>query len=534
MRNGSEGTGEPGGAGAGTGTIGGPGTATGTGRPPRRWAAFRSAGTPRGAATAGLWAVTGLLVVLMLLVIVRLPWDGDLGMHAATVERLRHRLLDPGNPLVDENTQSPYYSPWTVFLGVVARLTGLSVWVVLRIGALISLTLLVTGVRHYVRTLSPHRLAPPLALLCLLFLWGTQVFNWSGFIGFNSLALTVAYPSVFALGAAFHFWALLTRALKGGASGWVVFLALGAMWAVILLSHQFTGVVTTLGALATVVGARAGRLAWLRLAAAAALGAAVLALWPYYDFFALFRVSGLEAIHRPLYQHLFVRFCLVLLGMVALGVRARRDRRDPLVLFFLLGALMFAAGGLSGHYSWGRALPAVLVPAQIAAAVEVAGAARGRLRTAAAGVLAAALAVGAWTQVQTVGYVVGRGALPRAVAAKYTDPWVGYHWITPWVRYGDVVMAKTYPERQIPAYGAYTVAPGYPDFFLPDEGKREAAVRTYFGTGVPRSARLAALRSYGVRWVVQRPSDGGLPSGDRALRWVATGPGGQALYAVVR
>ncbi|MFC3577947.1 hypothetical protein ACFOZ0_32760 [Streptomyces yaanensis] len=471
----------------------------------------------------------------MLLIIVRLPWNGDLGMHAATVERLRHRLLDPGNPLVDENTPSPYYSPWTVFLGVVARLTGLSVWVVLRIGALISLTLLVTGVWRYVRTLSAHPLAPPLALLCVVLLWGTQVFKWSGFLGLNSLALTVAYPSVFALGLAFHFWALLARTLKGEPTGgWIAFLGLGAMWAVILLSHQFTGVVATLGALATVVGARTGRRVWPRLGAGVALGVAVLAVWPYYDFFALLRVGGLEAIHRPLYQDLFARYWLLLVGVLALGVRARRDRRDPLVVFFVLGALVFAAGGLTGHYSWGRTLPAALIPAQIAAAVEVAGAARGPLRNVAAGLLAGALAVGAWTQVQTVGYVTGRDALPSVVAAKYRVPWVGYQWLTPWVRYGDVVMAKTLPARQIPAYGAYTVAPGYPDFFLPDAGRREAAVRTYFGAGVSRGARVAVLRSYGVRWVVQRPSDGGLAGGDRVLRRVTSGPGGQVLYEVVR
>ncbi|MGW5661941.1 hypothetical protein ACWEWG_17840 [Streptomyces sp. NPDC003758] len=499
------------------------------GRPWRPLAAVR---TPQGAVGAALWAVVALLVVLMLLVIVRLPWVGDLGMHAATVERLRHRLLDPGNPLVDENTPSPYYSPWMLFLGVVARVTGLSVWVVLRIGALISLTLLVTGVWRYVRTLSPHRLAPPLALLSLVFLWGTQVFNWSGFIGLNSLALTVAYPSVFALGLAFHFWALLARTLKSE-GGWVAFLGLGALWAVILLSHQFTGVVATLGALATVVGARAGLRTWLRLGAGLVLGAVILALWPYYDFFALFGVGGLEEIHRPLYEQLFPRFCLVLLGVVALGVRARRDRLDPLVLFFVLGVLLFGLGGLTGHYSWGRALPAVLIPAQLAAAVEVAGAARGALRNVAAGVLAAALAVGAWTQIQTVGYVTGRSALPEAVAEKYRDPWVGYHWITPWVRYGDVVMAKTNPARQIPAYGAYTVAPGYPDFFLPDEARRDAAVRTYFATGSSRAERLGVLRKYGVRWVVQRRSDGGLPAGDAALRKVASGPRGQVLYEVV-
>jgi hypothetical protein len=515
------------------GSRGAGGAGGGAGKQPgRSWSPLAAVRTPDGRAGVALWAVVALLVVLMLLVIVRLPWDGDLGMHAATVGRLRHRLLDPGNPLVDENTPSPYYSPWMLFLGVVARVTGLSVWVVLRIGALISLTLLVTGVWRYGRTLSAQRAAPPLALLCLVFLWGTEVFKWSGFLGLNSLALTVAYPSVFALGLVFHFWALLTRTLKTE-GGWVAFLGLGALWAVILLSHQFTGVVGTLGALAVVIGARVGLRIWLRLAAGLALGAVILALWPYYDFFALFGAGSLEEIHRSLYQDLFARFGLVLLGVVALAVRARRDRLDPLVLFFALGVLVFGLGGLTGHYSWGRALPAVLIPAQLAAAVEVAGAARGALRNVAAGVLAAALLVGAWTQIQTVGYVTGRSALPEAVAEKYRDPWVGYHWITPWVRYGDVVMAKTIPSRQIPAYGAYTVAPGYPDFFLPDEARRDAAVRTYFAAGSSRAERLEVLRKYGVRWVVQRRSDGGLPAGDGALRKVASGPGGQVLYEVV-
>jgi alpha-1,6-mannosyltransferase len=93
-------------------------------------------------------------------------------------------------------------------------------------------------------------------------------------------------------------------------------------------------------------------------------------------------------------------------------------------------------------------------------------------------------------------------------------------------------MAKTLPARQIPAYGPYTVAPGYPDFFLPDAGERETAVRRYFGAGASRDDRLAVLRSYGVRWVVQRPSDGGLPVGDPGLRRVVSGPGGQVLYEV--
>ncbi|WP_055417224.1 hypothetical protein [Streptomyces pactum] len=479
--------------------------------------------------TGRLWTtrVAALvLLLLLLLVVVRLPWAGDLGIHAATVERLRHSLLDPGNPLVDADTPSPYYSPWTVLLGCVAKVTGVSVFVVLRLGALVALGVLVTGVWRYVRVLSARPAAPALALLCLLLLWGTAQFAWSGFLGLHSLALTVAYPSVFALGLAFHLWAWLSRP-----SGWGVWLGCGVLWAVILLVHQFSGVVASLGALAVVCAGRAGRTEWGRLGAGSALGAVVLWAWPYYDFFALLGAGdGMDAVHRSLYRDLFGRYWLVLVGVAALGARWWRDRRDVLVLFFVLGAVVFLTGGVSGHWSWGRVLPAALIPAQLAVALEVVEAGRRAVRAAWACVLGAALAVGAWGQVGTLGYVVERGVLPGVVEERYREPWTGYHWITPWVRYGDVVMAKEFPARQIPAYGAYTVAPGYPDFFLPDEGGRVAAVRAFFAEEAVGAVRRGIAREYGVRWGVDR---GDRFRGAEGLRPVARGPGGEVLYEVV-
>ncbi|WP_190112676.1 hypothetical protein [Streptomyces cinnamoneus] len=494
--------------------------------------AFRARLPHRAAAVAVL-----LLTALLLLMVVRLPWSGDLGMHGAVLERLRADLFHPGNPLVDEDTVSPYYSPWAVALALVATVSGWGTFGVLRLAALGGLALLGSGIAAFVRTFSRRRAAVPLGLLCVLLLYGVRLFAWSGVPGLSSLCLTLAYPSTFALGLTFHLWALLRWGLQE-AWGLLGFLGLGMLLAAALLCHQFTGAVAVLGVGALLVGARPGpdRKLWLRMAAGGALAMLVLLCWPYYPFLALLDGGGMDAVHRPLYDFLPERFCLVGLGVVALAIRWWRDRRDPLALLFALGAVIFAAGWLSGHYAWGRVLPAMLLPAQLALAVEVAEAQGAGLRRALPAVTVAALLVGAWMQAGVLSYVLRRDAIPPVLRdAPAFGLWRGLGWAVARVPKGATVMTDDfYALRTLPAYGPYTVAPAYPDLFLPDEKRRRDATRRYFAPATSRAERLGILKEYGVRWVLQKNGGGGLAPDDPALRRAARGPGGLALLEVVR
>ncbi|MFC5722690.1 hypothetical protein ACFP1Z_21195 [Streptomyces gamaensis] len=494
----------------------------------------------RTARTAAHRTVTGaaaLLVALLLAMAVRLPWAGDLGMHAAVLERLRTDLFHPGNPLVAADTPSPYYSPWTVLLAAFATVTGWSTFRVLHLAALVDLAVLVTGVRAFVRTFTRRRAAVPLALLCLFLLYGVRLFAWSGFLGIASLSLTLAYPGVLAFGAAFHFWALLRRALAGR---WPLsaFLGLGLLLACVLLTHPFTGAVAVTGGAAVLLGQRPwpARAVWARAAAGCLPAVAVPLCWPYYPVLTLLGGGGLDAVHRPLYTHLGTKFCLAALGAAALALRARRDKRDPLVLFCALGLAVFTAGGLSGHHAWGRILPAVLVPAQLALALETTDAVARARRTRAvlAPLTAAGLLAGAVAQAGVVTYVLPSAAVPRALRAlPAVAPWPRFSWAARHVARGETVMTDDYRAlRALPAYGPYTVAPAWPDAFLDDEAERRAATRRYFAPATPRAERLGILREFGVRWVLQRDGHGGLPPGDPALRRVERGPGGLALSEV--
>ncbi len=379
-------------------------------------------------------------------------------------------------------------------------------------------------------------------------LYGVGLFAWSGVPGLTSLCLTLSYPSTLALGLALHLWALLRWALTGG-WGLAWFLGLGVLLASVLLIHQFTGAVAALGAVAVVLGARPwpDRGMSARLAAGGLLALVLPLCWPYYSFLALLG-GGLDAIHRPLYGRLAEKFCLVTVGVVALGARWWRDRRDPLVLLFALGLAVFVAGGLSGHWAWGRVLPAVLLPAQIALAVEVAEALEGagsprasgpawpaRLRWALPGAAAVALAVGAWAQAGVLSYVLRPDAVPPGLRqARAVALWPGFGWAAAKVPKGATVMTDDYYAlRTLPAYGPYTVAPAYPDLFLPDEERRRDATRRYFAPAASRAERLGILKEYGVRWVLQKKGGPGLAPDDPWLRKAAEGPRGLALLEVV-
>jgi hypothetical protein len=488
------------------------------------------------------YAIVGGFALLALLPLcLRLPWAGDLGLHAAVVQRLGADLTAPGNPLVDEDTPSPYYSPWMVLLGAVARLTGWGPFAMLSIAAVTAAVLLLTGIYRFVRTLSAHRWAPALALPLVLLLWGWDLFAWSGWIELTSLALTVAYPSTLALGLSLHLWAWLRQEAR---EGWrpAPCLAMGTLGAAVLLIHQFTGAIAILGATAIAVSSLAPRSApraphaLRNLGFAVAAMAALLTAWPYYDFWRLADTGGLESIHRDLYRDLLPRYGLALIALPALAVRARRHRLlDPLVLLFLTGAAVFTAGGLLHQWSWGRIWPGVMLPAQLALAVELAALPAGRLRRTAGAAVAAALAFGAWTQLGVVSYMLPEHRQPAAIRnLRHIPSWGHYSWISRHVRYGDVIMTHDYRAlRMAPAYGAYTVAPAYPDFFLPDERQRRRDTAAFFARRTSPGTDREILTRYHVAWVIDTPSDSAVTRGP-LFTPVATGPGGERLFKVDR
>ncbi|MER6014970.1 hypothetical protein [Streptomyces bluensis] len=487
-------------------------TALRGGRTWHAWRTWRSWRTWR----PGPYAVFGgLFWLVMTLAYWRVPLCCDAGQHAAVVERLKADLLHPAHPMADlPGAGSPYYSPYAVVQGALARLAGLSGWEAVRLAAPVNLAVLLTGIGRFVRTLTPRPWAPVLAVLFMTLLWGTERVLWSGYLGLMSMTTNLGYPSTFAIGLTFWAWAMTGTRARGaprGACSWWGHAGLGVLYGLIVLVHPISAVASLTGAVAIVA-------AWQRswrapvvgrwaLTGAVALGAAV--AWPYYDVLALPGNTGVDGIHRRLYEHMGGHFWLALLGVPALWARARRAGggcwwragRDPLVLMFALECLVVAYGWMSGHYTYGRILGLTAVPPQFALAVELASP---RPWGWARRVLGAAAAAGA-----CVGFFAQAGAVvpPALDPVGFAQPphWPGYGWAARRIGPGEVVITDGYyAGHAIAGYGPNLVAPAWPDPALDERerARRLAEVRAYLDPASTRAERTAIARRYHVRWLL--------------------------------
>ncbi|MFF8971637.1 hypothetical protein [Streptomyces sp. NPDC014995] len=456
-----------------------------------------------------------LFWLVMSLAYWRVPLCCDAGQHAAVVERLKADLLNPRHPMADlPGAGSPYYSPYAVAEGAVARLTGLTGWEVLRVAGPVNLLVLLTGIGRFTRVLTPRPWAPVLALAAMTLLWGTERAWWSGYLGLMSMTGNLGYPSTCAIGLAFWAWALTAARARdgrrvrfvgpGGLRGLPGYAALGALYGVIVLVHPITSIAAVTGGAAFVLGWQRG---WrpavaLRWAVVGAVALPVAVAWPYFDVFALAGDGSVDAMHRRLYEQLVGHFGLALLGLPALWLRGRPSARDPLVLMFALDCLVVSYGWVSGHYTYGRILGLTLVPLQFALAVELAAPrpwGTGRR------VLGAVAAGGACLGFLTVhaGAVVPRALDP--VGFEQPPHWPSYDWAARHIGPGEVVITDGYyAVHAIAGYGPNLAAPAWPDAALEERERlrRLADVRAYLDPASTRAERWAIAHRHRVRWLL--------------------------------
>jgi alpha-1,6-mannosyltransferase len=450
--------------------------------------------------------VGGLLLAFFVVAAVRLPWANDLMLHMAVLRRLMDDPLHPGDPVIHIGGSSIYYSPYMVALALLGKASGLSAYTMLKLAAVVNVVLLVSGLYRFVRTLSQARWAPPLAMIGLLFWWGTKVIGFSGFLSFISLNDTQAYPSTLATALTLHLWAWLNDGGRTLRSPWRA-LGIGVLLGLILLTHQFTGLSAIVGSAAILVARHRivrTKAALTSLALGLVACALVVAVWPYYHLWSVNQgeLDDLDPIHHALYAEVATWYGMgILLGLVALALRFVRNKTDALVLMFAGIGAVVVYGKVTEHWSYGRSWPVLMLVAQVAVAIALAEAVHVRTRWAWGVPVALATAIGAWTQ-----FNGSLDNLPRLNGmAKYFT--------------SNTVVAASEPDAmyEAAAHGSYGVTAAWylPEIPRATQNQRNAAVRAIFSPRTSAAERTALLEKYDVTWVLlapHQPLPHGLPA----------------------
>jgi hypothetical protein len=458
--------------------------------------------------------VSSVLMALMTSQTLSQQWSTDFWGHSAVVRELATNLLHPRHPLLLVDATHPYFSPYMLAVGALARLGGIGPIGALSVAALLNLVVFLVGFRLFVARLVANPLGPFYALVFVLILWGVSPWRWSGFLNLNSLGFGLPYPSMFATATGLlSLWALDVF-LEGRRLIWLLGTVVGS--AAVLLTHPITAVAMAVGAAALVVS-RLDRPRWrlllLLLAAVAVITLLVLA-WPYYSVIDLLSQSSIyTSSHNAMYQGVLQRIFPALFALPLIIQRVRANHRDPLALMFVGACAVYLWGGLSGNLTHGRIISFLVMALHIALAAWFADLEQ-RVRQGSYRRLTATVVYGGLAALLLIGVVGVSPGLLRTIPApllldslrsdarlrKVPDR---YGFLGDCTGQYDVILTDLgFSSLAVPTFGGKVVSTGYPIPFIGDKAARDSDVERFFSPEATTADRRAILARYSVSYLL--------------------------------
>jgi hypothetical protein len=469
--------------------------------------------------------LAGVLVVLMLSHTLKQKWGSgiDVWEHIAAARELAAHPLHPHHPLLPLDAPHQFFTPYTLVLALVVRLTGWHVLTAFAVAGLANFALVLYGIRRFVHALGGSDAVAFYTLVFTVFLWGSEAWFYSGFLHFDVLAHVLSYPSTFAFGLSLVALTLQVRFLDTGRLRYLG--GIVAAGVVVLVSHPITFAFLVIGTLSLAVGKRPVRSVRAVADTGAALGAAgaLAMLWPYFSVYDLL-VGGSEVTrsyraavdgaNHELYAKAIQRLLLALVAIPFVIARVRRGRNDPLALMALGLAAVYAYGWVYNVGSFSRSLTflhfvsvTILAEELVRAQGMLAhlGTAAAPARRFVAVFVAALVAMGVFNLRN------GFKVLPDSMVSDLPYEWA--HDQVGFTRFDDfrfleehhddypVVIADVYTSLEVPAFGSRTVAFARVQPFV-DTNERSADLGRFFSPDATEADRRAIIRRYHARLVI--------------------------------
>lgn len=454
------------------------------------------------------YILSGILLAVTLLQFLYGKWVGDFWEHSSVVRELASHPLNPQHPLLLVDVSHPFFSPYLLVVGLLARIFALDAVTALTIAGVFNLLFLLFSLRLFIHRLFKEQqdTVAFYALTFILFLWPAEAWNWSGFLHFKVLGYVLPYPSTFAMATSLLIFAVYFRALSTHSI--VRLAAVTLLTATVIITHPNTAVIAFIGIGAITlhfwprIGFKAPAMGTLLM-----LGAILLAIiWPYYSFLDLLAANSPD-FHTDSYR-LYERFYLIWpsllllpLATITLWSRWQRNHLDALVLIMAAATLVYLFGFISGQYGFGRIISFIAILIQISAAAFLVQLEQNRERQR----LLRYLPLMVWGLLVSLAFNSHNlSAVERSLKGlqgiRYD--YSQYQTLSRHITQYEVVLSDIESSWMIPTFGGKIIASKHPAHWVDDHAQRVIDVDRFFAADVNITEKSETIDKYEVDFIL--------------------------------
>jgi len=448
--------------------------------------------------------------------------------HGAVLRELIRDITSPGEPMLEKfEGKSPRYVPSLLLMAAVARLTGMDALSTIKLFSALFFIFFLTSIIFFSREYFQDPEQAFWSVACVLFVWGT---GWTGANAymFSALIYTAWYPSLVSFACTCIALSFACRFLRGSGTasyaGWCLF------GAVAFVNHPLTAsflwLASTLLTL-EIKGWRGLFRPWFSLFFTASIG--IMALWPYYDFFAsTFTIaSGSMAASLDyhltrtyLYSDIIVRTGPALAAIPILLFYIRKKKYSMLSQLCLISLCIYAAGyflriSLAERFIFAIIFSPQILISRLACTLwqDVRRHAASAAQTACCVMCAILFAYGLIGQTYLImqEYIYPCFTVNSdAPYLHYKDPTATHKQFAHYMQPGDIVFSDVFTSWGIPLYtGAKIVSLFHTPPHIRDNNERIAEVNRFYDPSLDNLQRIQILRHFNAtKLVIHFPAAG--------------------------
>lgn len=443
--------------------------------------------------------LSSFIVLLAIAFVFNGQWKGDFYEHAAVVRELSTHPIKPKNPLILSNAPHAFYSPYTLFLGLITRVFKISAIQTLSCAAILNLCLLLFSLRlfilnHFKKDQSKVSFY---TVLLFLFFWGSNPWWYSGFLHMDVLFYVLPYPSTFTTALAFTSFACYSMYIKKKKT--LLILLILILLTICFITHPVTTLSSYVVLILLSIDNEWNWTEFLSAVAICAVSTLLSVLWPYYPILKLLIYSTPATVNfhldnKELYENILGIIWPFILFAPTLFIKHVNRSRSLLFALALL-VLIYISGYIFKIWGLGRVICFAASIYHILVALQFARLENYVLETQKSRLISLACLLFIIVLSKKFYYPI-----INSIPVK-TPYYSKFNFLSKYINQYDVVLSDIGTSFFIPSFGGKVIASPHPLYFVSDHRIRREDLGIFF-KDITLEKREEIIKKYLVKFIL--------------------------------